>query len=181
MKLPLQTAAILRAGNSGPARHSSAVGVSGSFRHDINICQYDTSNPKCEGDRSVYTCATVRANVATRTVFMKNPVASVSAISHERPAHVFSRRPFEGRPDMKLPVQSPAVLRGSNSWPTRGPSRGDSSAGIQPAKGVSVNCSGTTPRSCICENGVATCCTTNETCSVNESTGACNCGMGGTK
>ncbi len=82
---------------------------------------------------------------------------------------------------MKLPVQAPAVLRGSVSWPARGPSRGNSIAGIQPAKGVNVNCTGSTPTSCICENGVATCCSLDDTCSVNENTGVCSCGMGGNK
>ncbi len=57
MKLPLQTAAVVRAGHSWQARRSSAQGVSASFRHDINICQRESNNPKCAGSLGVWTCA----------------------------------------------------------------------------------------------------------------------------
>ena len=78
---------------------------------------------------------------------------------------------------MKLPVQAPAVVRGSVSWPTRRASRGSTVPGIEPATiaGHVVNCSGGTPTPCICNNGVATCCGPNQICSLNEVTGACTC------
>ena len=62
---------------------------------------------------------------------------------------------------MKLPVQAPAVVRGSLSWPLRWPDRrGGTAPAIEPAAGGVVNCTDPTPNSCLCDNGVATCCPT---------------------
>ena len=98
-------------------------------------------------------------------------------LSH--PRTFFPRVHLIWRPDMKLPVQAPAVVRGSVSWPTRRPSGGSTVPAIEPA-GTVVRCSGNTPNSCVCKNGVATCCSAGEnSCTMNTTTGACNCTMGG--
>ena len=77
---------------------------------------------------------------------------------------------------MKLPVQAPAVVRGSVSWPARRSSRrGGAVDAIEPAGGGIVRCTGTTPFACVCDNGIATCCATNSGCTVDSTTGACNC------
>jgi hypothetical protein len=80
---------------------------------------------------------------------------------------------------MKLPVQAPAVVRGSFSWPTRRLARGSNEPSVEPAAGAVISCkNGTpdgTPYPCICDNGIATCCKTNAGCSVNPNTGACTC------
>jgi hypothetical protein len=58
MKLPLQAAAVIRTGQSWPARRSSVQGISLSRpRKDVNVCVHDSQNPKCGGDMGVVTCA----------------------------------------------------------------------------------------------------------------------------
>jgi hypothetical protein len=77
---------------------------------------------------------------------------------------------------MKLPVQAPAVVRGSVSWPTRRPAGGSTEPAIEPAAGAVVRC--TDPNysyACICTNGIATCCSSNAGCTVDPGTGFCNC------
>jgi hypothetical protein len=78
---------------------------------------------------------------------------------------------------MKLPVQAPAVVRGSLSWPLHRPDRrGGTSPAIEPAAGGVVDCQEPTPRNCVCDNGVATCCSSMDTrCDFDSTTGACNC------
>jgi hypothetical protein len=74
---------------------------------------------------------------------------------------------------MKLPVQAPAVDRGSYSWPEIRRAPGGKSV-VASAGGV-INCTGSTPYACMCDNGIATCCSTKAGCSINTTTGACNC------
>jgi hypothetical protein len=78
---------------------------------------------------------------------------------------------------MKLPVQAPAVVRGGLYWLASRPThRVGAVVGIEPANGGHVvNCTGTTPFACVCDNGIATCCATNSGCTVDSTTGACNC------
>lgn len=75
---------------------------------------------------------------------------------------------------MKLPVLAPAVVRGSVSWPTRLPARGSAVPGIEPAQGAVVQCVPPTPYGCICDNGVATCCSDSNGCNT-DANGACKC------
>ena len=77
---------------------------------------------------------------------------------------------------MKLPAQAPAVVRGRVSWPARRPAA-DSARFAIAAAGTVIKCSGNTPNPCMCENGLATCCS-QTTCSVNQTTGECECGTG---
>ncbi len=76
---------------------------------------------------------------------------------------------------MKLPVQAPAVVRGSFSWPTRRTARGSTEPAIVPSGSAIIRCSGDAPNACICDNGIATCCRTTAGCSIDSLTGACNC------
>jgi hypothetical protein len=77
---------------------------------------------------------------------------------------------------MKLPVQAPAVVRGSRSWPLHRPGRrGGTAPAIEPAAGGVVNCKVPNPNMCVCDNGVATCCPTTAGCNLDTTTGACNC------
>jgi hypothetical protein len=77
---------------------------------------------------------------------------------------------------VKLPVQAPAVVRRDFSWPTqRLVYDGGAEAAIGPASGSVVNCTGTTPFACVCDNGIATCCSTSAGCTNDPNTGACNC------
>jgi hypothetical protein len=76
---------------------------------------------------------------------------------------------------MKPPVQAPAVIRGSCSWPTHRPSRGSTEPGIEPAYAV-ISCTNPNhPNACICNNGMATCCATGQTCDYDPNTGLCSC------
>ena len=77
---------------------------------------------------------------------------------------------------MKLPVQAPAVVRGSVSWPMRSLVGGNTIPTIEPS-GSAVNCDGDTPWTCICDNGIATCCTNNGGCTT-QSSGECKCNTG---
>ncbi len=73
---------------------------------------------------------------------------------------------------MMLPMQAPALLRGSPYGPSR--------AGVAAAqKGGVVQCTDPTPYACICDNGIATCCGTNLGCTVDSGTGACQCSAKG--
>jgi hypothetical protein len=77
---------------------------------------------------------------------------------------------------MKLPVQAPAVVGGGFSWPTRRLAhRGGTVVAIEPAGGSLIHCEAPTPYACVCDNGVATCCETTAGCTVDTTTGACNC------
>lgn len=80
---------------------------------------------------------------------------------------------------MKLPVQAPAVVRGSFSWPTRRPARGSTEPAIAPAQlppGAAIACADPMPTACVCDNGIATCCGPMATgCYVDTDTGACTC------
>ena len=77
---------------------------------------------------------------------------------------------------MKLPVQAPAVVRGSLSWPTRRPARGSTERAIEPAQTNNnvIQCPAGM-NACVCDNGVATCCPTTAGCNLDTTTGACNC------
>jgi hypothetical protein len=78
---------------------------------------------------------------------------------------------------MKLPPQAPAVVRGSVSWPMRQPVRGSTEPAIKPAAaGAIVNCMPPTPNTCVCDNGIATCCKPDDRgCTVDPGTGNCTC------
>ena len=77
---------------------------------------------------------------------------------------------------MKLPLQAPAVARGSVSWPMRRPVRGSTEPAVEPAAGAIVKCTDPTPRTCVCDNGIATCCLPTQTgCTVDPGTGNCSC------
>jgi hypothetical protein len=77
---------------------------------------------------------------------------------------------------MKLPVQAPAVVRGSFSWPTRRPAHGSTEPAIGPAAGSIITCTEPGyPNACICTNGTATCCANNQYCDYNPDTGLCEC------
>jgi hypothetical protein len=77
---------------------------------------------------------------------------------------------------MKLPVQAPAVVRGSSSWPTRRPARGSTEPAIGPSAGSIIKCTDPNyPNTCICNNGMATCCATDQYCDYDTGTGLCTC------
>lgn len=77
---------------------------------------------------------------------------------------------------MKLPVQASAVVRGGFSWPTRRPAPSAGSvAGIEASGGGVISCKDPTPFACVCDNGIATCCSTSAGCTVDPGTGACSC------
>ena len=78
---------------------------------------------------------------------------------------------------MKLPVQAPAVVRGSRSWPLHRPGRrGGTAPAIEPAAGGVVNCKVPNPNMCVCDNGVAVCCDPSMTyCQTDLNTGFCSC------
>jgi hypothetical protein len=75
---------------------------------------------------------------------------------------------------MQLPVQAPAVVRGSVSWTTSRPDCRSLASGVEPAAGSPVKCKGTTPYPCLCDNGIATCCRNDAGCTVS-TTGSCMC------
>jgi hypothetical protein len=77
---------------------------------------------------------------------------------------------------MKLPVQAPAVVRGSVSWPTR-PARGGTEPAIEPAQtnNLVIQCP-PGMNACVCDNGVAVCCDSTMTyCQTDPNTGFCSC------
>jgi hypothetical protein len=75
---------------------------------------------------------------------------------------------------MKLPVQAPAVVRGSVSWPTRRPAHGSTEPAIEPADANPViKCPGAS--ACVCDNGVAVCCNPNTYKQCSTETGICEC------
>jgi hypothetical protein len=71
---------------------------------------------------------------------------------------------------MKLPVQARAVVREGLS----GARQGGPLPAIAPAAAGVINCTNPTPNTCICDNGIATCCTNADGCT-QQSTGACMC------
>ena len=77
---------------------------------------------------------------------------------------------------MKLPVQAPAVVRGSASWPTRRPARGSAEPAIEPAQtnNLIIQCP-VGMNACVCDNGIAVCCGSSANYCSTDSNGTCGC------